>query len=344
MSKQSRSMERRGRAGALVLVWMLLQVGVAGATPSRGPGFVQLPSLPTNQEATGGVAVVDGVVYVGQGSFGDVQSVVRLNGDGSETVLATGFASLAGIAYDSVNDRLVVGDNDDFGPGETLYGIPLPAPGDDPVSVPDVSGPGDPLKLAPVTGFVGLLADVAPDPTDPSGQRFFVTNASSPGEVFLFDVTDPASPVVTPLQTTVGFASGVVADPDADALYIGDSFRMDGSFVLETLLSVPTTPAAEIDAVLGGQFDLALDEDGNLYSTSFGSLLKIDPDTEEVSTVASGFGFSTGVDYDDGIVYALDSGVNAVFLFTVPEPGSFATVLLGLVALAGHRRGLRARC
>lgn len=74
------------------------------------PDYI-MSEIVTSDTPTGGLAVVGGVVFVGLGRFGGAtEAVVRIDGMG-ETVIADGFNSLAGFAYDEVNDRLLVGDN-----------------------------------------------------------------------------------------------------------------------------------------------------------------------------------------------------------------------------------------
>lgn len=327
-------MGRKKRSKSWIVLGLALLAGPAAALPSASPGFVQLPSLGTPDAAFGGVAVVDGAVFVGQDVLG-VQSVVRIDPGGAVTTLATGFAGLSGLVYDPSNDRLVVGAND-VGPGgvgNTLFGIPDPFGA--PATVPDAAG----LALAP-KGSVPFAADVTLDPTDPSGQTLLVTDASGPpGSLLRIDVSDPLAPLVTPLQAVSGFAGGVVVDPLADSIYFGNAFGPGGSIVLEVPLSDPTAVALAVSADLGGQFDLALDAEGLLYSTSSGDVLRLDPRSGEVVPVATGFAFATAIDEADGVIYALDFGVTEIYRFAVPEPAALPCLLLGLAVLARRTRG-----
>lgn len=313
---------------------LALFAAAAGATPSALPGYAQLPSLTTPDAASGGLTVVGGSVFVGQDVFG-VQSVVRVDPGGAVTTLATGFAGLSGLVYDPANDRLVVGANDvgPGGAGNTLFGIPDPF--GTPVTPPDAAG----LALAP-NGSVPFAANVTLDPTDPSGQTLFVSDASGPpGSLLRIDVSNPLAPVVTSLQAVSGFAGGVVVDPLADAIYFGSAFGTGGSLVLEVPLSDPTAAALAVSGDLGGQFDLALDADGLLYSTSFSDVLRIDPDSGDVVGVATGFSFATAIDEADGVIYALDFGVTEIYRFAVvPEPAALPCLLLGLALLARRPR------
>ena len=100
---------RRSAFAACLLLWVSMVASPAAATPSA-PGY-SVSFIETSDSVAGDVVVVGDAVFVGIGAFGGgTQSVVRIDGDG-ETVIATGFNSLAGFAYDPVNDRLLVGDN-----------------------------------------------------------------------------------------------------------------------------------------------------------------------------------------------------------------------------------------
>jgi len=334
MSKEKTRKERRKRSGSGAVVAWALGVGLAApaaAVPLGANGYVALPSIPTPDAATGGVLVVGEHVFVGQGQFGAPQSVVRIT-NGTATTLATGFASLSGMAYDPVNDRLIVGDNDvaPSGAGDTLFAIPDPF--GDPGTPPDASS----LRLAP-DGTTPGVQDVFLDPGDPTGQTLLISNSISPDLVQRVDVSVFASPVLTTLQMLDGFAGGVVADTTADALYFGDAFGPDGSLVLEAPLSDPTATALQVGGALGGQFDLALDAAGLLYSTSFTEVVRIDPATGETLVVATGFAFSTAIDEAGDRLYVLDSGAPEIFVFAVPEPSTFGAVALGLLALGASR-------
>ncbi len=87
--------------------------------------------------------------------------------------------------------------------------------------------------------------------------------------------------------------------------------------------------------------------DGSLIASSGSEIVHIDLSgpTPVVTTIASGFGFATGLfAADDGTIYALDGFAapgeedNIWVLTLIPEPGSASLLGLGLLALGVHRR------
>ncbi len=322
----------------------------AAAVPTAAPGFMQLPSIPLDEEVAGGVEVVGGTIFVGQGSFGSEQSIVRIDPDGTKTTIASGFGSLAGLQYDSVNDRLIVGDNDvgTQGVGDTVF------------AVNDPFGSATVTPLAPGGTFAGVQS-LQIDPSDPSGQTIFLGDSLATGLLQKVDVsdfsafTDPMKMPIETVQTYPQFVGGLAED--GSTLFFGDArfdfvtFESFG-FVLAVPLDDPTSGPIQIGPELPGQNDLVADEFGRVYSSSGDRLLLLDPNsigpdgdkTLVVPTlVADGFGFATGIDLEGPLLYASDSGASELFVFVVPEPGSFGLAAGGLLALAGLARARRPR-
>jgi hypothetical protein len=288
--------------------------------------------------AAGDVVVAGGALFVGVGPgfVGGAQSVLRIDSGGT-TVVADGFAGLAGFAYDAANDRLIVGDNALEGigstTGDTVYAIPSPLGSfPTPLSAPD-------LELL-VSGSLPGVADIVLDPADPTGETLLVTDAVTGGVLRV----DLASPSTTVIQATAGFAAGLAVD--AATLFFGE-VTFDAFFNAEgSVSSVPlpgTGSPTGVASGLPGQYDLELEGAGTLLSTSGTDLVRIDPATGDVSVVATGFGFATGLFEEDGTIWVLDGGfpgIASVYqLVPVPAPGTALLLGLGLGLLAVRRRG-----
>ena len=337
------------RMMARVSLAIAFGLGVAAphAHAISAPGYtvteIALPDF-----AQGDVVVAGGALFVGVGPgfSGAAQSVVRIDGGGT-TVVADGFNALSGFAYDAVNDRLLVTDNADEVPGsetgDTLYAIATPH-----------GSFGTPLRARDIellpAGSVPGISDIVLDPSDPTGNRVFVTDASegSPpaGRVLAIDV---AKTSLSAVQSDLGYAAGLAAD--ADTLFLGDvsGSTFQGSVSSVSLPGATGTPTPIVEG-LDGLYDLELEAGGSLLATAYGDLLRIDPATGATTTVAVGFGFATGLFEDGGTIWVLDGGfpgARKVFrLNALPEPATDlagAVALVALVALVIPRRrgGLR---
>jgi hypothetical protein len=318
----------------------LLLLGAGAAQAISAPGYtvteIALPDF-----AQGDVVAAGGALFVGVGPgfTGAGQAVARIDAGGT-AIVADGFNSLAGFAYDAVNDRLLVGDNADEAlgseTGDTLYAIPAPHGAfATPLRARD-------LELAPAGAIPGI-ADIALDPNDPTGNRAFVSDASESfppaGRVLAVDLSSGALSV---LQTGLGYAAGLAAN--ADTLFIGDvnGFTFAGQI---TSVALPSGSGARTSVAggLAGQYDVELETGGTLLATAFSDLLRVDPATGATSVVASGFGFATGLFAQDGVIWVLDGGfpgtASVYRLAPVPEPGSALGVALGAALLAARRRG-----
>lgn len=320
--------------GLMAVLW-----GAPDARAITAPGHtvteIALPDF-----AQGDVVVVGDALFVGVGAgfSGAGQAVLRIDAGGT-TVLADGFNSLAGFAYDPVGDRLLVGDNGIEAPGsetgDTLYTIASPLGSFvAPLRAADIA-------LAPA-GSVPGIADIVLDPNDPN--RAFVSDASSgfppAGRTLAVDLSSGALSV---LQSGLGYAAGLAAD--TGTLFLGDvnGFTFAGE-VSSVALPGATGARTLVIGGLAGLYDLELAADGSLLATAFGELLRIDPATGTSSVVASGLGFATGLFEQGGTIWLLDGGfpgVPTVYrLDAIPEPGTLVLCGLGCVALAARRRGV----
>ncbi len=307
---------------------------IASATPTSGSYNVSF--IPTSGPAAGDVLEVGGAVFAAVGSFG-AQSIVRIDG-GGETVLADGFSALGGFAYDAVNDRLLVGDNFlGASTGDTLYEVPNP-----------FGSPGSPaaalgLELL-AAGSVPGYADIVLDPSDPTGDTVFVSDASGffpPLGVVLQVVL--STQVVTTIQTGLEFSAGLATD--GTSLFIGNALLAGGGDLSSVPVGSPTDVASFIGSYAGGLFDAEYAPDGSLLISSGGSILRVDPITGTSSLVASGFGFAAGLfAAADGTIYAIDGFAalgeeNRIWVLSaIPEPGTALLLAGGVVGLALRRR------
>jgi hypothetical protein len=324
-----------------VAVAMVALVLPSVATAITAPGYV-VTEIALPDFAQGDVVVAGGALFVGVGPgfTGAGQAVLRIDGSGS-TIVADGFNSLGGFAYDAVNDRILVADNGEEAlgseTGDTLYAIDAPN-----------GAFATPLRAADIAvapaGSIGGIADIVLDPTDPTGQRAFVSDASEgfppTGRVLAVDLSNGALSV---LQSGLGYAAGLGAN--ASRLFIGDvnAFTFAGE-VSSVALPGATGPRTPITTGLGGQYDLEVEAAGTLLSTSFGDVVRIDPLTGTTSVVASGFGFATGLFTQGGTIWVLDGGfpgVSKVYrLDVVPEPGTLVLAGFGIALLAARRRSV----
>ena len=335
--------QRVAAATTALLASLALALGAAAAPIA--PGYI-VSFVTTPDAAAGDVVVAGGALFVGSGAFGvGNQSLVRIDGGGT-TVLASGFNSLGGMVYDSVNDRLLTGDNGGNGPGavtgDTIYAIP------NPFGSPGTPASAASLELLPM-GSVPGYSDIVLDPTDATGNTAFVGDASTsfpPTGVVLEVAISSATTSV--LQSGLDFTAGLAAD--GGSLYVGESLLDFSGLISGVALANPGAPLSTLAAVALGQFDLEVSSDGTLISSAGGSILRVDPSDGSQSTVATGFGFTGGIfeDTGTGVIYALDGFAaageeNRVWVLTpVPEPGSALLCSLGLAGLAMRRRQSRA--
>ncbi len=337
------------RAGAGL--FGLLLATSASATPTA-PGFVVSFVEVASGSAVGDVVSVGGSLFVGVGpqNVAGAGRIVRVDAPGlvsqQETVIAERFTALAGMDYDGAHGRLVVADNGlEFGgpTGDNIYALTA--------LFGSPSDPPDAVDLAVLAdGAVPGAFDVLVDPSDPTGDSVFVTDASAlfppEGRLLRASLSGGSAEV---LQSGLGFAAGLASD--GTDLYLGD---VDGSSFEGAVFAVPlAAPGGPLDLRVGGLagiFDLELSGDGSLLATSGGSILRVDPATGDTSLVATGFGFATGLFEDEaGVLYALDGfaapgEANRIWVLTlVPEPGTAGLVGAGALILAARRRGVRAR-
>ncbi|MEB2311690.1 MAG: hypothetical protein OZ928_07550 [Polyangiaceae bacterium] len=325
----------RWTTGMAAAAALALAAPAARAVPIA-PGYtvseIALPDF-----AAGDVVVVGDALFVGAGPgfVGGAQSIVRIDAGGT-TVVAQGFQGLGGIAYDAANDRLLVTDNALEAPyattGDTVYAIAAPL-GAFPVPVAALGS-----ELLPAGALPGI-GDIELDPADPSGQTLLATDSVA-NQVQRIALTSGS---VTALHATSGYAAGLATDGATlwfGAVAYDAQFEPDGSV---SAVALPGTGAASLLASgLPGQYDLELAGDGTLLATAGGSLVRIDPTTGATTTVATGFGFATGLFSAGGSIWVLDGGfpgTASVYRLTpVPAPAALPFLGAGLVLLVQRAR------
>lgn len=338
-------MDARKLMTMAVALPLALGLAASHASAISAPDYV-VTGIALPDFASGDVVVVGDALFVGVGPgfSGAAQSVIRIDAGGTTTV-ADGFNALSGFAYDAVNDRLLVTDNglEALGSetGDTVYGIANAQGGfAAPLRAKDI-------ELLPA-GSVPGISDIALDPNDPTGNRAFVSDASSSfpptGRLLSVDLSVPS---FSEVQGELDYAAGLAAN--ADTLFFGnvDADTFQGS-VASVALPGATGATTPITAGLGGQYDLELEASGTLLATGATELLRIDPSDGATTTLASGFGFATGLFTDaSGSIWVLDGGfpgVAAVYrLEVLPEPDAALLAALGFAVLTVLRRPGTAR-
>ena len=323
---------------------VLVLGGAAGASPIGFGYTVSSIEVASGPGAGGAGVFAAGAVFVGVGDQGprfppssEGALVIRIDDPGlpgqTETVVADGFTSLSGFATDG--SSLWVGDNGlEFVDG----GVTDPT-GDTLYRIIDL----DPLSPAAARDLEILMEGSLPgiQDVDVLGARVFANDAVD------FKLYELTGGVITELASLPGFAGGIATD--GTTLYNG---QVEGSFpdtegTLRTLDPIAPGSLALLLDGLAGQFDIEVLPDGSLIASSGSEIVHIDLSgpTPVVTTIASGFGFATGLfAADDGTIYALDGFAapgeeNNIWVFTlVPEPGSASLLGLGLLAIGVLRR------
>ena len=300
----------RTRTLVITLAWTVMTVvrsHVATAAVISTPEFV-VDTIPLPGVGNGDVTVAGTDLFVGQGAFGGgTESIARVSRDGASTSVVTGLNAIGGLAYDRAADRLLFTDNgaEVIGAttGDTVYalGAPLAAVG---------PAPAGGLALVP-TGTIPFAQAVLPL----AGGSILVGDAAGggAGRVVKISGGTPTN-LITGLDYTAGIALTVTG---AGELLVGDvdSTTFEGSVDRFDLTGAPLGTLA---AGLSGAYDSALDAAGNVLVTggftddfSSSNLVRIDS-AGNVQQIASGFGFSTGLDVDavTGQILVLDFGAS----------------------------------
>ncbi len=299
-----------------------LPIGVALLAPAASASDITLPAgfnVETSPASSGSVAAVlpDGTLLVGTGFFGADELSVR-HADGTQTLFATGFGSIAGIAQSPVTGDIIVGDSfflpvlrvlhDLNHDGDALdAGENVPSP----VALPVLSNGAAPLPFALTFR--------------PGTDELFITGSTPFGvSPTLGVVLRVSGGIATVFADGLGYASGQVWA--GDTLYVADLKAV--SFVGRVLSlkdgnadgdALDAGEAVAFAGNLTGASDLVLAQDGSFYLSGLfddsdfsGTVGRLLPDLD-------GDGASDGVDerFLDGFTFTggltlLESGAGFV--------------------------------
>jgi hypothetical protein len=304
-----------GLRRALLSSLALLLLPGAGLAVTGAPGWI-VGSVPLPGTNASDLAAAGSSFVVGIGSYGvATESIVRIERDGTVTTLVTGLNSIGGITFDRDGDRLLFTDNGLEAPpgtattGDTLYALldPLGAAG--PVAAST-------LELAP-SGSVNFAQAVLAVP----GGDVLVGEAAGFGAG---RVVKLSGGVLTDLVTGLDYTAGMsLSLTPAGELLVGD---VDSGTFLGSVLRYDLS-GAFLGALVGGlsgTYDQSVDADGHLLLTggftgdfSSSTVVRIAPGGA-VAEIASGFGFSSGIDIDGPSQQALvlDFGTSRIDTLT----------------------------
>jgi hypothetical protein len=294
---------------------LILTAAPSGAAVVASPGWiagtVALPGINASDLAPAGSALI-----VGIGAYGaKAQSIVRLERDGTVTTLVTQLNSIGGIVYDRANDRLLFTDNGLTAPpgdavtGDTLYQLLDPLGATSAVSAMT-------LELAP-SGSIGFAQAVLALP----GSDVLIGDASGgvTGRVVKYSAGN-----LTNLVTGLGFTAGLsLTLSPTNELLVGD---VDGNTFVGSIERYDLSGAflGTLIGGLSGSYDQATTAGGDLLLTggftgdfSSSTVVAVTPGGT-LSTVATGYGFSSGIAIDGPSQQAmlLDFGTSYVDTLT----------------------------
>lgn len=317
-------------------------VGAVSATASAQLGFT-VQDTPLLIGASGLAYGPDGTLFVVSG--GGSSSVLSIAPDGTQTSIdldaSVSIDSPVGAAFDAVNNRLLVTDNESFLDGEgNLLGIDLE------------------------TGLVETLAsgfDTIDDVAVRSTGEVFFSDAAGSGAGGVYKLEGGAPQLVT---GGLDLAAGLGFDLDGNLLVQDvSSTNFAGSVSLVTLSEssdglVASAPELVADGVAG--FDLAVDSEGDVFVTGSGGLFELDRDASgdflgtastliaegfstEVAFIAGTVAFEPFLELPGGEVSPLltfvpSFGASELVTLSVPEPSVAALLGLGLLSFSARGR------
>ncbi len=257
------------------------------------PGWIYSRLL-LSDELQSCVQAGPGMTFVGLGpglfpAFnGGGQAVVRVSESGGESVVASGFNSIADCAYDRASDTLYVTDNalEASGAlsGDTVFAVASAS------SAVGLTAVGS--ELAPA----GAIANAASVVVSASGD-VLVGDAAGGG---VGSVQRVAAGTVSPfVGSGLDFTGGLALADNGDLLvaeslasFANQIGRYDASGAFVGLVVTPTFSV--------GSFDMDFARDGRLLVSGLfgGDVVSVDDADGSFFSLASGFNFATGLDVD----------------------------------------------
>jgi hypothetical protein len=288
------------------------------AITTAEPIYIVGPTIPLPDVSAADLVMVGASLFVGQGPIAaGQQSILRRDPDGTTTTVVTNLNSLGGLAYDVENDLLLFTDNGGnfvgATNGDTVYALASPR---------TVAAPVDAATLTVLpSGSIPFAQAVLALP----GGDVLVGDAAGPG---LGRVVKISAGVPTDFITGLDYVAGITTNFPVfpgneqgfpNAIQVGN---VDGSFVPSIKrFSLAGAPLGTMNQTpISGALDQASSYGGNVIVTGgftndfMSSTLVQVVQAGGVEEIASGFGFSSGVDYDrtSGRALVLDFGADYV--------------------------------
>ena len=260
--------------------------GAAGAAVTPPAGYIYSTELLGNRTQSCIAAGPGGTfVGIGPGFAANANAVVLAKESGELRLVAMGFNSIGGCAYDATADALYVTDNaenGDFGltgalSGDTVFKIPSAS------TASGLSAKG--LELVP-RDSIPMAASVAVD----SSGNVFVSNSAGGGNGTVLKIVG-GSP--STFVSGLDYASGLAFNPSNGNLFVANQNSNDSSNDIDQYTSagapVPPVPFAGPSYVFGS-FGLALNSDGRLLAAGVfdGDVVSFDTTTGSSIPFVSG--------------------------------------------------------
>ena len=285
----------------------------------NGETYVVGPKIQLPDVSAADLVMVGASLFVGQGSFGaGNESIVRRDPGGTFTTVVSNLNSIGGLAYDGANDLLLFTDNGGelagATSGDTVYALANPRAVAAPIDAAT-------LKLLPSGSIPAAQAVLAL----PDGS-ILVGDAAGPG---LGRVVKITGGVPTNLITGLDYVAGITINfPPTTQPFFPDRIQVgnvDGSFTpsIKRFSTAGVADGTMNNSPLSGALDQASSYGGNVIVTggftddfSSSTLVQV-VQAGAVEEIARGFGFSSGVAYDQPSARALVLDFGADYVDTI---------------------------